>query len=238
MDTSFQRNRRTTQARNRPSNAAIGVSAGARSLYQGFASGITGIVEKPMEGARASGVGGFFKGVGVGLLGAVTKPLVGALDLTTSISEGVKNTAEGENDEICQIRWPRVIPYDKIITAYSAREAYGQSLLAACLNDSNGGLSKEKYFAHLEVPEDDCVVIVTSLRILYLKRKTLNVNWQISFADLLFCRPNFDTILLSIKQGEIRKRLVFCGDQGSQEWFCRRVDEGLAIYNEQHRCID
>ena len=92
------------------------MSAGAKSLYQGFASGLTGIVEKPMEGAKASGVGGFFKGVGVGLLGAVTKPIVGALDMTTSITEGVKNTADGESDEISQIRWPRVIPYDSIIT--------------------------------------------------------------------------------------------------------------------------
>lgn len=116
MDTSFQRNRRTNQARNKPTNAALGVSAGARSLYQGVTSGITGIVEKPIEGAKSSGVGGFFKGVGVGLLGAVTKPLVGAIDMTTSFAEGVKNTADGESDEICQVRWPRVIPHDSILT--------------------------------------------------------------------------------------------------------------------------
>ena len=116
MDTSFQKNRRTNQARNKPTNAALGVSEGARNLYKGFASGLTGIVEKPIEGAKTAGIGGFFKGVGVGLLGAVTKPLVGALDLTTSIAEGVQGTADGESDEISQIRWPRVIPYDKIIT--------------------------------------------------------------------------------------------------------------------------
>ena len=122
MDTSFQRSRRTNQARNRPTNAALGVSEGARSLYQGFASGLSGIVDKPIEGAKASGVGGFFKGVGVGLLGAVTKPLVGAIDLTTSISEGVKNTADVESDEICQVRWAHVIPYDSIIRVGKGKE--------------------------------------------------------------------------------------------------------------------
>ena len=122
---------------------------------------------------------------------------------------------------------------------YSLREAYGQTLLAGCLNDVDSwSFGKERYFAHLEVPEDDCVAIVTTLRILYLKRKTLSINWQIPFSQLLFCRPNFDTILLSIREGEIRKRLVFCGDQGSQEWFCRKVDEGLAVYNELHRALD
>lgn len=97
---------------------------------------------------------------------------------------------------------------------------------------------KEKYFAHLEVPEDDSLVLVTTLRILYVKRRSLQQHWQISFADLLFCRPNFDTILLSIRDGEIRKRLIFCGDQGTQEWFCMKVDEGLAIFNEKQRSLD
>ena len=90
----------------------------------------------------------------------------------------------------------------------------------------------------MEVPEDDCIVFVTTLRIMYVKRRTLNINWQVSFNELLFCRPNFDTILLSVKQGEIRKRLIFCNEQGSQEWFCMKVDECLAIYNEKHRAIE
>lgn len=235
MDTSFQRSRRTNQARNRPSNAVLGVSSGARSFYQGFASGLTGIVEKPMEGAKNSGVAGFFKGVGVGLLGAVTKPLVGTLDLTTSITEGVKNTADGESDEIAHIRWCRVIPYDSIMTVYSAREAYGQTCLASCIDFVQ---TPEKYFAHLECPEDESIVFVTTTRLIYAKRRNLSITWQVNFGELLFCRPNFDTILLSVRQGEIRKRLIFCNDPSSQEWFCMKVDEGLAQYNEKHRAIE
>lgn len=235
MDTSFQRTRRTTQARNRPSNAARGVTAGARSFYEGFASGLAGIVEKPIEGAKSSGVGGFFKGVGVGLLGAVTKPLVGALDLTTSISEGVKNTAEGESEEITQIRWPRVIPYDSIITVYSQREAYGQSVLAACVGLN---MCDEKYLAHLEVSEDDCIVFLTTVRVLYTKRRTLGINWQVALGEIVFCRPNFDTVLISLRHGEIRKRLIFCSDPGSQEWFCMKIDEAMAHYNEKHRALE
>jgi vacuolar protein sorting-associated protein 13A/C len=133
MDTSFQRARRTTQARNRPLNAAEGVTTGAKSFYQGFASGLQGIVEKPLEGARQAGVGGFFRGVGVGLLGAVTKPIVGVVDLTTSITEGVKGSADGEEDEISQIRWPRVIPHDSIIQVLAGVCARGLFFLTACL---------------------------------------------------------------------------------------------------------
>lgn len=107
--------------------------------------------------------------------------------------------------------------------------------MAACVELN---LGREKYFAHLEVPEDDCLVLMTTLRIMYVKRRTLSVNWQVPFTELLFCRPNFDTILLSVKQGEIRKRLIFCREQGSQEWFCMKVDEALAAYNEKHRSIE
>jgi hypothetical protein len=110
-------------------------------------------------------------------------------------------------------------------------------LLAVCLDPLD--FEREKYFAHLEVPEDDSLVLVTTLRVLYVKRRTLQIHWQIPFPDLLFCRPNFDSVLLSVKGGgEVRKRLVFCSDQGTQEWFCMKVDEGLALYNEKQRILD
>ena len=73
---------------------------------------------------------------------------------------------------------------------------------------------------------------------MYVKRKTFTINWQVPFSELLFCRPNFDTIMLSVRQGEIRKRMIFCSDQSNQEWFCMKVDEGLAQYNEKHRAIE
>lgn len=123
MDAQFQRTRRTDYARNRPTTAASGITTGARSLYKGIASGITGIVEKPLEGAKQSGIGGFLKGVGVGMLGALTKPIVGAIDMTTSVSEGVRGAVDGSADsEIAQTRCPRIIPYDSVITV-TARPA-------------------------------------------------------------------------------------------------------------------
>lgn len=107
--------------------------------------------------------------------------------------------------------------------------------MASCIEFD---FTREKYFAHLEVPEDGCIVFVTTLRIMYVKRRTMHINWQVSFGEILFCRPNFDTIMISLRQGEIRKRMVFCNDPSSQEWFCMKVDEGLACYNEKHRAIE
>ena len=57
------------------------------------ASGITGVVEKPVAGAKKEGFKGFLKGTYKGLSGLVVKPISGALDLFSKTSEGIKNTA-------------------------------------------------------------------------------------------------------------------------------------------------
>ncbi|KAJ3037263.1 hypothetical protein HDV00_001828 [Rhizophlyctis rosea] len=69
MDEQFQERRRLASARNRPRHAVYGVTTGATSLARSVASGITGVVSKPLEGAQEEGVGGFFKGIGKGLVG-------------------------------------------------------------------------------------------------------------------------------------------------------------------------
>jgi len=46
-----------------------GITTGAKSFARSFASGITGIVQMPIEGAEKEGVGGFFKGIGKGIVG-------------------------------------------------------------------------------------------------------------------------------------------------------------------------
>lgn len=64
------------------------------------------------------------------------------------------------------------------------------------------------------------------------------INWQVYYDDVLFCRPNFDSVLLSVRQGDIRKRIIFCQDAASQEWFCMQVDSALSLYNEKHRAVE
>ncbi|KAM0635950.1 hypothetical protein ACHAPW_000985 [Verticillium nonalfalfae] len=46
----------------------------AKNFGSGFYAGITGVVTKPLEGAKKEGAFGFFKGVGKGSMGLVTRP--------------------------------------------------------------------------------------------------------------------------------------------------------------------
>ena len=56
-------------------------------------SGVTGIVTKPIEGAKKDGAAGFFKGIGKGLIGVVARPVSGVIDLASSTFEGIQKYA-------------------------------------------------------------------------------------------------------------------------------------------------
>ncbi|KAG8911288.1 hypothetical protein FRC00_006761 [Tulasnella sp. 408] len=94
FDAEFQRQRRLAQRRNRPGNAIYGVQSGGEALVTSFASGLEGIVSKPLEGAERDGAIGFFKGIGKGFVGAFTKPAVGIFDLASNLAEGEENSVE------------------------------------------------------------------------------------------------------------------------------------------------
>jgi vacuolar protein sorting-associated protein 13A/C len=78
FDKDFQ-NRRQKQAETKQTF----VKNVGQNLVMGFVSGIAGVVEKPLEGARTGGAVGMFSGIGKGLLGVVTKPTAGILSYSS-----------------------------------------------------------------------------------------------------------------------------------------------------------
>jgi vacuolar protein sorting-associated protein 13A/C len=223
MDKSYQQKRRMDRAKNKPKHALSGVSTGVLQLYSGFKSGITGVVDKPMEGAKEGGVGGFFKGVGVGLVGIVTKPVVGLIDMTTSLSEGIKSSAEDEQNEVTQARFPRVVPYDGKIRVYDEREAFGQSIMANVLGVEKVG--SEFYISHLDVPGDNSIVILTSQRLLYISLDRIKSLWQIDNDTITDVKATTDCILVSVAGGSPRTKIIPIIDVGSQKWFVQQIKD-------------
>jgi vacuolar protein sorting-associated protein 13A/C len=77
--------------RNKQSDAQSGsMKSIGQNLFKGVLGGITGIVTKPIDGAKQEGVEGLFKGVGKGLLGIVTKPVGSIVDFTSQSFEGIR----------------------------------------------------------------------------------------------------------------------------------------------------
>ncbi|XP_060560724.1 intermembrane lipid transfer protein Vps13-like isoform X2 [Ruditapes philippinarum] len=89
LDDEYQKKRREAMNK-RPANVGEGFARGGKGLVMGVFDGVTGIVRKPIEGAKKEGVEGFFKGVGKGLVGVVTRPTSGVIDFASSSFEGIK----------------------------------------------------------------------------------------------------------------------------------------------------
>lgn len=230
MDKSFQHKRRIDKAKNKPRHALAGASTGFKQLYTGVASGITGVFDKPMEGARESGIGGFFQGVGVGLVGAFTKPLVGFIDMTSTFTEGIKGSAEENQGSVSQVRLPMVVPFDGRIRSYDSREAFGQSILATAIGSSQIGV--DFYVAHVEIPGERSIVILSKKKLISATTDSASIQWKEHLCEIVDLSTHLNNIVLHIVSGSqkaTRFRVIPLSDQDTQKVISSPLRSSLII---------
>uniref|UniRef100_A0A8C0HLM0 Vacuolar protein sorting 13 homolog C n=1 Tax=Buteo japonicus TaxID=224669 RepID=A0A8C0HLM0_9AVES len=126
MDKEFQQKRREEMGR-QPKDFGDSLAKGGKGLLQGVVGGVTGIITKPVEGAKKEGAAGFFKGIGKGLVGVVARPTGGIVDMASSTFQGIQRVAESA-EEVSNLRPPRFIHEDGIIRPYNRVEAEGYDL--------------------------------------------------------------------------------------------------------------
>ncbi|XP_027051854.1 vacuolar protein sorting-associated protein 13A-like [Pocillopora damicornis] len=96
MDDKYQQERRQAMGK-KPVNVKEGLTRGGKGLLEGVVGGVTGIVTKPVQGAKAGGAAGFFKGLGKGVVGVVARPAGGLVDFASSTFEGIKGLVTFQN---------------------------------------------------------------------------------------------------------------------------------------------
>ncbi|KAI4786652.1 hypothetical protein KUCAC02_036986 [Chaenocephalus aceratus] len=126
MDKEFQQKRRE-EINRPPRDFGESLAKGGKGLLKGVLGGVTGIVTKPVEGARKEGAAGFFKGIGKGLVGVVARPTGGIVDMASSTFQGIQRAAES-TEEVSRLRPVRLIQEDGIIRPYDLTEAQGLDL--------------------------------------------------------------------------------------------------------------
>ncbi|MED6143445.1 hypothetical protein PIB30_006397 [Stylosanthes scabra] len=77
---------------------------GGGALAKGLFRGVTGILTKPLEGAKSSSVEDFVQGVGKVIIGATAQPDSGVLDLLSKTTEG------SVASEVMPILFPKSVP--------------------------------------------------------------------------------------------------------------------------------
>uniref|UniRef100_A0A8D1TM35 Vacuolar protein sorting 13 homolog C n=1 Tax=Sus scrofa TaxID=9823 RepID=A0A8D1TM35_PIG len=126
MDKEYQQKRREEMGR-QPKDFGDSLARGGKGLLRGVVGGVTGIITKPVEGAKKEGAAGFFKGIGKGLVGAVARPTGGIIDMASSTFQGIQRAAES-TEEVSRLRSPRLIHEDGIIRPYDRQESEGYDL--------------------------------------------------------------------------------------------------------------
>ncbi|GKT49685.1 vacuolar protein sorting-associated protein 13C [Colletotrichum spaethianum] len=235
LDKQFQDRRRITRARNRPKHALYGVTTGANSLFTSAASGVGGLVRKPLEGAEQEGALGFFKGVGKGVIGFATKPAIGVLDMASNVSEGIRNTTTVfDGSELDRVRPARFVPSDGIVRPYNAREALGQSWLKQV---DNGKYFNENYIAHLELPREDMVVMVTYARILLIRSRRLTSEWDVPLKDVQTIAKERTGLSLTLRGGT-NGPFIPVGDESGRAFLYKMVAVAVEEFNRRFRGLE
>uniref|UniRef100_A0A671VQL1 Vacuolar protein sorting 13 homolog C n=1 Tax=Sparus aurata TaxID=8175 RepID=A0A671VQL1_SPAAU len=126
MDKEYQQKRREEMNRP-PKDFGESLAKGGKGLLKGVVGGVTGIVTKPVEGAKKEGAAGFFKGIGKGLVGVVARPTGGIVDMASSTFQGIQRAAES-TEEVTKLRPVRLIREDGIIRPYDLTESQGFDL--------------------------------------------------------------------------------------------------------------
>ncbi|CAE6488407.1 unnamed protein product [Rhizoctonia solani] len=231
FDDEYQRQRRLAQRTNKPKHAIYGVTAGAEALATSIASGVEGVVMKPIEGAETGGASGFLKGIGKGLVGsAVTKPVIGVFDLAANVTEGIRNTTTVFDNN--QSDRPRHIPADGILVPYSGADALGQMWM----KDLDGGrFRNEFYVAHIDLPGGDNVAMLTTSRIMVFSVNKLRLEWEMPFSYVQGVTIEDTGIRFTSKSGHDQDRFVPIPKSSPKKWFFHEIEKVVKNYSASKR---
>ncbi|XP_010138739.1 PREDICTED: vacuolar protein sorting-associated protein 13C, partial [Buceros rhinoceros silvestris] len=244
MDKEFQQKRREEMGR-QPKDFGDSLAKGGKGLLRGVVGGVTGIITKPVEGAKREGAAGFFKGIGKGLVGVVARPTGGIVDMASSTFQGIQRVAES-TEEVSNLRPPRFIHEDGIIRPYDRVEAEGYDLFEKLHTRK---LEEECYQYHCAIPRGRRAnLIVTNRRVIYVKEVEilghLTTEWDYLFED--FTRsPSYEANVLKItvldqsmfqrkdSTGHECVKTVQFQDETTARRVCCAIQEALATRKQQ-----
>ena len=177
----------------KPRGLFKGTLSGLKKGFGELAHGVTGIVTKPIEQTKKSGVGGFFKGLGSGLLGAVLSPVNSVLTVGTEVTSGISNSELISNKKsLRRFRLPRTLYKYIPISPYNEIEEKNRKEKRKSIEGTkniNVSLSNEKLCLENSTEiilsnnlKDEKVILVTDVMI-----KILNKEWSQFIQKIYVC---------------------------------------------------
>jgi hypothetical protein len=157
-----------------------------QSFVSGVASGVSGLISKPIEEGYKNGLPGLLKGIGLGLIGAAVKPLMGVTDGISSLANGIVNQVN-INKVYCHVRPPRALDAtntDSMILAISPLNlaaALAQDFVIKRARQNN---YDDTFISYIPLETAGEAVILTSIYIFWRRQKNL---WGRVWANVSHC---------------------------------------------------
>ncbi|XP_024872139.1 vacuolar protein sorting-associated protein 13 isoform X2 [Temnothorax curvispinosus] len=176
FDKDYQR-KRQEQLNKQPANLQESLARSGKGLVMGVFDGVTGVVTKPISGAKEEGVEGFFKGFGKGVVGLVTRPTAGVIDFASGSFGAIRRATE-LGEEAKRVRSPRFLQPDSLVRPYIKDEAEGNKIL----KDVEKGkyAHTDVYVYHVFINKD--VLLLTDKRLAYLEHSDLFGGWRVDWS--------------------------------------------------------
>jgi vacuolar protein sorting-associated protein 13A/C len=208
FDKDYQRKRREALSQ-RPSNVQTGLAQSGKGLVMGVVDGVSGVILKPISGAKQEGVEGFFKGVGKGVMGLVTRPTAGVIDFASGSFDAVKRAAE-MSDEVTRLRPPRFFQQDGLVRPYVRIQAEGNKLLQEL--EKGRYSTTDVYVHHLAiVPGAKDILMLTDKRVMYIVHSDIFGGWQVEWDytwESLNAPPRIVEKGIFLSTGEQKKKVL------------------------------
>ncbi|XP_029986697.1 vacuolar protein sorting-associated protein 13C isoform X4 [Sphaeramia orbicularis] len=249
MDKEYQQKRREEMNRP-PKDFGESLAKGGKGLLKGVVGGVTGIVTKPVEGAKKEGAAGFFKGIGKGLVGVVARPTGGIVDMASSTFQGIQRgheRAAESTEEVTKLRPVRLIREDGIIRPYDLTESKGYDLFQ---RSEIKQLDGEVFRDHCPYPgHRKTNIIVTNRRVVCMKEvdfvNHFHKEWECLFENFyrppavmgtelkIYCKDQ-QKLKLPKKDGQEAVRTVQLGDTNTAQKLQAAISDAQ-VARQQHR---
>ncbi|XP_067630378.1 intermembrane lipid transfer protein Vps13 [Eurosta solidaginis] len=239
FDEEYQKKRRQHMNK-KPQTFSEGIARSGKSLVMGFVDGVSGVVTKPMAGAREEGVEGFFKGMGKGVIGFVAQPTAGVVDFASGSFGAVRRIAEGQH-EISRLRSPRYIHQDNVIRPYCRAEAEGNRIFKEI---EKGKYAATDVFIHCEeiMPNHEYLV-VSNHRIIHATKNdlfgTYTVQWKYRYENIDAFTPTEKGVEIRLKKQNKKVMGMFSSSEVVRKQIpvkdTKRRDRLIEILESQHK---
>ncbi|XP_039957880.1 vacuolar protein sorting-associated protein 13 [Bactrocera tryoni] len=241
FDEEYQKKRRLHMNK-KPQTFSEGIARSGKSLVMGFVDGVSGVVTKPVAGAREEGVEGFFKGVGKGVIGFVAQPTAGVVDFASGSFGAVRRAAEGQHDTM-RLRAPRYIHQDNVVRPYCRAEAEGNRVFREI---EKGKYAATDVFIHCEelVPKHEYFV-VSNHRIIHATKNdlfgTYTVQWKYRLENIDVFTPTDKGLEIRLKKQNKKVMGMFSTNEVVRKQITikdsKRRDHLIEILESQHKKV-